>query len=186
MVDLCSLTAALSLVADGTQALPAVECPRYPNEDYLAAARNPGRFYPDRVWNAAGALLGSIPVDYRWLLEHTGPLVVAEEFRILDILRQGKSSLAHYLALLNESSELEGVCLRFGAGGLVPWGSTGSGDVLCWRLGEGETHSVVVVEDDCCTISEDSGLSIGAFLLSKFEKCRTVMPFLDLDFPGEW
>ena len=83
-------------------------------------------------------------------------MVVAEEFRIIDFLRQGRRGMAHYLALLNESAELEGVSLQFGATGLVPWGNTGSGDVLCWRLDGGATHSVVMIEDDCSEVSEDS------------------------------
>lgn len=114
MVDLTPLTAALAQIADGSQTLDESIDSRYPNDDYVSAAKSPGRFYPERVWHAAGEFLGPIPAEYRWLLEHTGPLVVAEEFRIIDFLRQGRAGMAHYLTLLNESAELEGASLRFG------------------------------------------------------------------------
>lgn len=145
----------------------------------------PGKHYSPDVWQTLESLVGPVPSEYQDLLRLFGAIVVAREYRLLDLPRQGRRGISDYIQLLNLCAAMENPGVVFGVGGLVPWGNTAFGDILCWQWIDGACE-VVVVDEDIMDPPSRSHMSIAEFLAFKLDEFEEVVPHPRETPEGQW
>jgi hypothetical protein len=125
-------------------------------------------------WPAVQLAIGSVlPVDYRQLVEITGPIRVADFVGVfapgnanpnIDLLVQMGARLGALQALARDGFRALHP-LWFEPGGLLPWGGTDNGDTLYWLTRGHPDRWTVVVGEARGPVYEDHPLCASDFLV---------------------
>ena len=136
---------------------------------------SPADLGSDDQWAALGTYFGkALPMDYMAFIDRYGTVVLNDYLRIFNPYAQQEyqnllDRFPQLLSILSESKEeFPELCpypLMFEPGGLLPWGDTVGGDVLCWATGgmSGRWKIVVLNRYD---EPQEFDLSTVAFLLA--------------------